>query len=156
MKDKGSYIIYNFKCSKCGTEFKGYFCSKMIRCTGCFPKHKSIPQQLIENFIEEKGFKIISNSRSLIYPYEVDIYLPELNLAFEYNGYIYHLEESRATEDEKVRLKKWIKPDGYHEMKKQLCENRNIALYYLWEDKKQDNLSELLRQVGVILNDRRL
>ena len=153
--DNNNYIIYNFKCNKCNTKFKGYFCSGMIRCTGCFPRHKSIPQQLIENFIEEKGFKIISNSKSLISPYEIDIYVPELNIGFEYNGYIYHLEESVATEEEKIRLKKWIKPDGYHEMKKELCKNKNITLYYLWEGNKQDNLSELLKQVEEILKNHR-
>lgn len=41
--DDNNYIIYKFKCNKCNTEFKGYFCFGMIRCTGCFPRHKSIP-----------------------------------------------------------------------------------------------------------------
>lgn len=73
------------------------------------------------NFISEiyKG-DIIKNSRKVIDPYEIDIYLPEKKLAFEFNGIFWHNEK--------------FKSDYYHKMKYDLCVKKNIQLIQIWED----------------------
>lgn len=38
--------------------------------------------------------EILLNDRNLIYPKEIDIYIPDLNLAIEYNSFYYHTEIS--------------------------------------------------------------
>jgi hypothetical protein len=64
--------------------------------------------------------EIITNTRSIITPYELDIYLPKTKLAFEYNGEFWHEEGVR-------------KPFGYHNMKTKRCEKKGVKLYHIWE-----------------------
>jgi hypothetical protein len=63
---------------------------------------------------------IITNTRAVITPYELDIYLPKIKLAFEYNGEFWHEEGTR-------------KPIGYHNMKTNLCKSVGIDLIHVWE-----------------------
>lgn len=62
---------------------------------------------------------IIRNSRSIISPYEIDIFLPELNLAFEFNGNYWHSTE--------------YKDRYYHYNKTLMCLNNNIKLIHIFE-----------------------
>jgi len=93
-------------------------------CTICNPINSySTSGREIEltNFIKENYNKdIIINSREIINPYEIDIYLPDLNLAFEFNGIYWHNE--------------LYKDKNYHQMKYELCKNKNIQLIQIWED----------------------
>ena len=58
-----------------------------ILCTHCNPIDKHISGKEIQllNFIKENyNSEIIENSRNIINPYELDIYLPELKLDIYY------------------------------------------------------------------------
>jgi len=80
--------------------------------------------------------KMVLNNKTVIYPYEIDIFLPDLNIAIEYNGDYFHKEGE-------------MKPVGYHQMKTALCESHNIKLIHIWEkDWKNNNstIKELLRR----------
>jgi hypothetical protein len=59
--------------------------------------------------------KIISNSKSVIPPLELDIYIPEYNLAIEYNG-LYSNYFKR-----------------YHYNKSKLCEEKGVRLIHIWD-----------------------
>lgn len=65
--------------------------------------------------------KIITSDLTLLNPYEVDIYLPEFNLAFEYNGLWYHREE-------------FGKDHRYHITKTVKCAKKNVKLIHIWEN----------------------
>ena len=79
----------------------------------------------IYNFIKENyDGDIILSSRNIIKPYELDIFLPELKLAIEYNGLYWHNE---ITKDNK-----------YHYNKTELCEAKGIQLYHIYEDDWRD------------------
>jgi hypothetical protein len=98
--------------------------SKTTLCTICNPseaKTFSGHEVQIRNFIESfyKG-DIIYNSRELISPYELDIYLPELKIAIEYNGLYWHNE---------LR-----KDKSYHLKKHNLCKEVGIDLFQIFED----------------------
>jgi len=77
--------------------------------------------QLME-FISQKIFtKIIKNGRLILNnEYELDIYLPELKLAFEFNGLYWHNEIK--------------KENNYHLNKTELCESLGIQLIHIYED----------------------
>ena len=60
------------------------------------------------------------NSRKFIKPYELDIVLPELKLAIEFNGDYWHEEGVN-------------KPIGYHAMKTNMCKEINFKLIHIWE-----------------------
>lgn len=63
--------------------------------------------------------EMIFNSRAFIKPKELDIYLPDIKTAFEYNGNYWHAlyEENDP---------------GYHDYKRQLCKNAGITLIEVW------------------------
>ena len=90
---------------------------------GCSECSGSISNQEIEllSFIKENYTKeIISNTRTIISPLELDIYLPDLKLAFEYNGLYWHGEQN--------------KDKDYHYNKTKLCLDKGIHLIHIYED----------------------
>lgn len=60
--------------------------------------------------------KILINDRNAIKPKELDIYLPEINLAIEYNGMFWHSEDKNR-----------------HINKHNLCKDKNIQLLQFWD-----------------------
>jgi len=68
----------------------------------------SIPQMILQDIMDGiLGVKAIYNSRKIIPPYEVDVYYPDFNLAFEYNGKGWHLDNKNdALKLEKFAEKK--------------------------------------------------
>lgn len=122
-----------------------YYQRKMYNvpiCTICNPINLNVSgnEILLLNFIQENyKDEIILNSRSIIKPYELDIYLPELKIAFEYNGLYWHSNE--------------YKDKDYHFNKTELCELNNIQLIHIWEDDwlfKQDIIkSIILNKLGI-------
>ena len=95
-----------------------------ILCPICNPINsykKSGFEIQLYNFIKEKYNKeIVLNSRKIIYPNELDIYLPELKLAFEFNGLFWHNE---------MGVDK-----NYHLIKTEKCEEKGIQLIHIYED----------------------
>jgi len=98
-------------------------CSHMI-------KHNYSIPQLVLLCIVEKIFdeKIMYNTRKIIKPYELDIYLPELKIAFEYDGKGWHQEN----ENDKIKNKK--------------CEEKGINLYRLKENSR-DYINDVKKQM---------
>lgn len=61
--------------------------------SGCPNCSSSIPEQQLTEFIQSiSDTEIIRNSKKFITPLELDIYLPEFNLAIEYHGLLWHSE----------------------------------------------------------------
>jgi len=126
-KNKESLKI---KCNKCDeiydikiNQLNGRISCKTILCTHCNPIDSLISGreiQLLEFIIENYNNEMILNNRNIISPYELDIYLPELKLAFEFNGLYWHSNIN--------------KPYNYHKMKSDLCEEKDIQLIHIWED----------------------
>ena len=86
--------------------------------------------------------KIIQNDRSILNGKEIDIYLPEMNLAIEFNGLYWHSEV--------------YKDKMYHQEKTILCENKGIQLIHIWEDDwldKKDIVKDII-QSKLGMNDK--
>lgn len=64
--------------------------------------------------------KVLTNSRKVIHPLEVDCFLPELQLAFEYNGLHWHSESV-------------IQDRSYHLEKTRKCEKVGVTLVHIFE-----------------------
>ena len=128
--DKTETTNLIFKCPDCNSEFlintqQFYFRrnSNISICTNCFPisENSSISQIELYNFIKSNyQGEILQNNKNIISPYEIDIFLPELNLAFEFNGVYWHSEK--------------FKKSDYHLNKFKLCEEKEIKLVNIWED----------------------
>jgi hypothetical protein len=93
-------------------------------CTICNPigSHTSsgYENQLYDFISDNYKLNIITTKRFIIKPYELDIYLPELNLAFEFNGLWWHNELNKGNK--------------YHLTKTELCEQQGIQLIHIYED----------------------
>jgi len=113
-------------------------------CTECNPVNKSISGLEIElfQFIESNyNSEILIKDKSLI-DKELDIYLPQLNIAFEFNGLWWHNELNKT--------------ENFHLEKTELCHNKNVQLFHIWEDdwlyKKEIVKSMILNRLGKIQN----
>lgn len=121
------YQRANFACGKC-TSSKG--------------------EEELNNFIESLGLETVKNCRSLIGPFEIDVYIPNLNIALEFNGYYWHSDEIVAG---KSRFKT---AEEYHAHKKKLCEDRGVNLYFVWESDWMGNQSEVKNALNNLFENR--
>lgn len=94
---------------------------KTIICTECNPinKHQSGKEILLLNYIKSiYSGEVVQNFR--IERMEIDIYLPQLNLGFEFNGVWWHSDE--------------YKRKSFHLDKTNFFTKREIKLIHIWED----------------------
>lgn len=95
------------------------FYSVGSRCPHCAKLTSNQEKSLLDFIKSIYNGPIIENERTLIYPQELDIYLPEKKLAFEYNGTFWH---SARYKDSK-----------YHYNKSKACEEAGVRLIHIYE-----------------------
>lgn len=104
-------------------------------CSDCNYANKiSKPELEIQNILEEQGYEIETSNRKLIHPYELDIYIPSLKKAIEFNGLYWHYS------------KKLFRP-GYHAQKSNLCREKGIRLLHIREElwlKNKDKMKSVI------------
>jgi hypothetical protein len=107
-------------------------------CPKCGQKYDKTENEL-KDFIKGLGFDFLENSRKIIYPFELDIYIPSLKIAIEYDGLYWHCELN--------------KPDDYHLKKTEICEANGIQLIHIfgdeWVNKKDIVKSRLINILGI-------
>lgn len=81
--------------------------------------------------------EIISNDRTVLKPKELDIYIPNLNIAFEYNGLYWHTEEYI---DKNYHLDKMIE-----------CNKKGIKLIHIFEDEWLNNQELMKNKIANLL-----
>lgn len=132
---------YLFTCNKCGKVFEDSFNfgdETPVACPNCFPLQgkTSVGEKDLLSYIKSiYNGTILENDRTAIKPYELDIYLPEKNLAFEFNGVFWH-NNSKKTFD-----------------KYNLCKEKGIRLImlyeYEWYNMKDKLKSYIKSQLGI-------
>jgi hypothetical protein len=118
-----------------------------VICTVCNPigSSKSGYEIQLADFISNNiSTEIIRNNRTILdNKYELDIYIPNLKIALEFNGLYWHDELH--------------KENNYHLNKTELCEKQGIQLMHIWEDDwlyKQDIIkSIILNKLGQTPNE---
>lgn len=88
--------------------------------------------------------KIIENTRKVISPKELDIYLPEKQLAFEFNGTYWHSEHAGLSKN-------------YHQEKTKACHKAKIRLIHIFEHEwlfNRDKIKSLIRSALGIYSSR--
>jgi len=124
---KHAHYYHNWKCLKCNNIFNTKFDNfkKGYLCPICYPRiiGTSIGEQLLYEFISKilPNEKIINNDRTIINPFELDVYVPNKKIAFEYNGLWYHSEKNGKDKD-------------YHINKTNKCGEKGIRLIHIFED----------------------
>lgn len=102
------------------------------------PTWESSGEIEIKNFIEDLGFKVEkSKNRKLLNGKEIDITIPDLKIAIEYDGLYFHTE-------------KMGKPPTYHLNKTIECHNIGYKLYQIFEDEwilKKDIVKNKIKHI---------
>ena len=87
------------------------------------------------------GKELVLNDRSIISPYEIDIYIPDLSVGIEFNGEYWHsntfLLRNRGTSAVE-----------FHQMKRELARRSGVDLYFVWENdwiNNRESIHEALR-----------
>lgn len=79
-------------------------------CDHMITKSFSIPQLILKDIISKlyKTDNLIYNDRNIIKPFEIDVFLPEYKIGFEYNGKGWHINNQRDLLKKKMSLTKGI------------------------------------------------
>jgi very-short-patch-repair endonuclease len=133
---------YTIRCEVCNSNFSILYSLMYKRivngdiiCINCNTKKQPIKENELYDFISlNYSGHIFRNYRKIISK-EIDIYLPHLKLAFEFNGLWWHSE--------------LYKERNYHSNKTKECLEKGIQLIHIWED-DWDQRIEIVK--SIILN----
>lgn len=145
IEDSGETVT--IKCKHCNSVREISRCNIISRehdtlCDVCNPylekaNGKSIEEQQLVEFIREiYNDTIIENDRTVLNGRELDIYLPERKLAFEFDGLYWHSDE--------------FKDAKYHLAKTEKCLEKDIQLIHIFEDEwhyKQEIVKSRIRNL---------
>lgn len=145
---KNDKTMLKFTCAKCQKQFniptyQFYYRvnNDLPVCINCYPisENSSLSHISLYNFINNNyNGEIIQNEKNAIQPYEIDIYLPDLKIGFEFNGLYWHSSK--------------FKNKNYHLNKYTLSEEKGITLISIWEDdwniKRNVCESVILNKIG--------
>jgi len=130
----------------CGYEFKAVPAHFEGKCPKCC-KGLSFPEYQLKSFLNKFcDNKIIYNSRRVISPYELDVYIPKKKIAIEFNGLYWHSN-------------KYL-DKNYHRDKTLLCKEKGIRLIHIFEDewllKKKIVKSKIKHILGLNHNKKKI
>lgn len=117
--------------------------SKGSRCPVCQKSGKSLPEIELIEFIKGLGLEVESGTRSIISPYELDIFIPRKNIAIEYCGLYWHSELMG-------------KDRNYHNNKLSMCNDNDIKLITIFEDEWVSKKNIVKSRLTNLLIDREI
>jgi hypothetical protein len=144
---EGEYLgvvkqYYEIKCLHCAHTWDSQINNGFRPyCKKCFPTentYTSKEENELKDFLISMGVSVIQSERSLINPFELDLYLPDYNLAIEYCGLYWHSEKSSG------------KVSSYHKNKMQKCNAKGIRLITIFSDEwntKKDLVKRMLMHI---------
>lgn len=139
---KNAVHTHHFRCLICKKEFEQNWFSiqQGFLCPNCYPRNSgySAGEKEVCEFIRSLGIEnIIENDRRILNGRELDIVIPDKNIAIEYNGLYYHSDV-------------FCKDPKYHLRKTLDCEKEGIRLIQIFEDEwlfKRDIVKSRLKQI---------
>lgn len=152
--DEFEYLAYDWPNRKVTVRYKKtgveYVQSVYEHSAGYFPRGCNLDsvskgERIVRTIVEKKfnNEEIIYNSRpKWLNGLELDIYIPSLKFAIEFNGAVYH--HSNFNHPTK-RERELAKPKDYHYNKWKLCFNNGVKLLHLYDADLKDieNLIEM-------------
>lgn len=143
-----STIVVSWRCVECFREYRSSVRHRVRRwrnsgslqcreCAAVSVRGSSRGERELGDFVESicEGFHVVQNDRTLIAPKELDVYVPSLRVAFEFNGTYWH-------SDERIRRTLGISAEEYHENKTSLCREAGVKLIHVaqrdWENHRSN------------------
>ena len=127
-----------YRCLLCDTEFENDRANlARVHCPNCYGGTSSQKELELLQFIEELegSNNVITNDRTIIKPYELDIVVSNKHLAVEFNGSYWHSERIR-------------KNRTYHKMKTDRCNDKGYHLIHVFEyewDNKKEKIKAIIK-----------
>jgi hypothetical protein len=120
-----------------GHEWDTFLCGRTGSSSGCPQCAKSFSKKetALFEYVSTLGFEVIQSDRKILRPKELDMYIPEKNVAIEFNGVFWHSEEQG-------------KDKYYHYNKWSACKEKGIQLLQFWEDDWDRNPELVKRMVA--------
>jgi len=124
-----------------------HFTNAKVRCPECSKQQRySKEEKKVVDIIRKwlKNTIIIENDRSVIrnpisgYPLELDIWIPSMRKAIEFNGEYYHNDADTLYRDR---------------IKKEYCNKQNIDLYIIWHNEWKNNQKGEMEKLRKFLGD---
>lgn len=110
-----------------------------------YPKMKTFVSKAeseIAEYIKSLGVDVEISNKTIVNPFEIDIFLPQYNIAIEHDGLYWHSEFSQN------KLK------DYHLKKTERCEQKGIHLIHIFEDEWVDKKEIVKSRISAYLNIR--
>jgi hypothetical protein len=134
---------YQFECKRCNlSDFYDISDGRWLKCKICDKddNNTSTFQHEIYDYIKSliKSDKIITNDRSLLYPKEIDIFIPDMKIGIECDGLYWHSEILGR------------KSKVYHIHKTLSCIRKEVRLIHIFENEwvyKKDIVKSILKSI---------
>lgn len=122
-KGKCNRTEYKWSCVRCNEHFNRTFLPYLHawpKCPKCDSSFTDIEERVLV-FLQRHNIETRVHYRKILQGFELDFFIPKLQLAIETNGLFYHTE--------------WFFPDkNYHKNKTNLCVDKNIKLIQIFSD----------------------
>ena len=130
-----TWTKYDIKHLTCGHIFKNDLHDiDNIKCGQCYPYQSSGELRLKQIVVELTSEEILTNSRGGLIPFkEIDIFIPSLNIALEYNGGYWHSMVHKSIYK------------NYHKNKTEQCLKKDIRLYHVWEYSNENIVKYIIK-----------
>lgn len=127
-----------WECVQCKREFLSNVFGKLPKCPVCFPSGNTggpsaVELEVLAEIRRIYSGTIITNDRTIIPPKEIDIYIPEFQLAIELNGIYWHSSDRKDSQ--------------YHYNKFLECEKRGISLLMITDYEWQHNRAIIVNMI---------
>ena len=119
---KGHLAMHKFRCKTCDTIFEAnFYYNYSRRCPICEPKKFSILEIILQRFLKQEKIEYETHNHKILENKELDIFIPEHNLAIECDGIYWH--SIMRIKDPKYHYSKYLK-----------CHEQGIQLLRFFED----------------------
>ena len=161
---KNRFVYKDYKGINFPVTLEDTVTNKQYRCLACNVLSGSIPKELSFSNVSKTELEIW-NQIKLLYPdkkiitnyrpkwlnrKELDIYIPDLNLAIEYNGTHYHHSTLKPN---RKSLEKYYKDKSYHIDKFKCCLNNNVKLIHIFDFQYKNENFNLDKLINMYLNN---
>lgn len=134
------------KCSECGDYFSQVIASRANGFTRCQKCGLAVIPHSFYMYLKTLTDNIIVNDREQIKPLEIDFYMPDYNIGFEFNDIRTH--QTLFNEQEANARNFGGKPQTYHHNKFKICKEKGIRLIQIWDiEWSDDRIRPILESV---------
>ena len=165
----GCFVVHSGKPTRffhpmCGREFymntstaKSRVRKSQEVCVHCRPLKKSTSvgeKEVLRHVMERWDGEVLSNKKGVVVPYELDIYLPGLKLAFEYNGDFHHANPTIYDAEAKINGTRAEKIWERDAKRVRICKAAGIQVVVIWESKWKTNQKSVSRAISHYISER--